>query len=289
MLMVCMPVVAQNKKPSTGAAHSRPAQPNAQGKKTQISSEQPKKETTKSEEVRLEKEEIPAMVLQDNGKSSFGEWFKRINSFEEGIVPPRFSNYYEATLGVGLKDNYTFLGFSYAHIPKKVGINASLVKGVGTSSISLMVGPTYRLSNAGRGWQVFAGIGGTLAGSTSLALHGGARYAFDKGDLRGTETLSLTGSLQYVNRELVPTFGISVIPATKKIEGWWGEKERRFPHHYTEAIASFGNDDFLLGTNYTYIPSKVGPYISGMMGDGLYTVNLGGALRLTNNPSSILN
>lgn len=278
VFLLCLPAEAQNKKPASKPAQTK----SSQSPKSKASPAKPSVETSKSEAIVPEKEDN----AKADSNSTPPNWITNITSFKDGIALPRFSHYYEATLGIGLSDKYPYVGFSYSYIPQKIGFNASLVKGISTTSVSLMLGPTYRINESGKGWQVFFGIGGTIAGSSAFAMQGGVRYAFDNGTLNHTESLSIMGGLQYINRDFIPTLGVSVIPATKKIEEWWGEKERRFPHHYTEAMASFGSGGFMLGTNYTYIPSKVGPYISGMIGDGLWTANLGGALRLSNSNAS---
>ena len=293
VLLLYAPVAAQNRQPTSKPAQSKSRQANRpttkptqpvsnQSSKPKNAATQPSQKTDASAQ---KESDAGTSAVQDSSRATPSSWLKKITSFKEGSVLPRFSHYYEATLGMGLSDKYPYVGFSYSYIPQRLGFNASLVKGISTTSASLMVGPTFRFGDSGKGWQVFLGVGGTVAGASAFAMHGGVRYAFDKGVLNHTESFSVTGSLQYINRDFIPTFGVNVIPATKKIGEWWGQKERRFPHHYTEAMASFGSNGLMLGANYTYIPSKVGPYISGMIGDG-YTANIGGALRLTNSDAA---
>lgn len=107
------------------------------------------------------------------------------------------------------------------------------------------------------------------------------RYCFDKGELDNTESLSLTAGLSLLNKELVPTVGISVVPAALKIDELWRKKEEGFPHHYSELTLGYGANQLLLGANYSYIPSRIGLYISSLIGlDMDWGVNLGPAYRL---------
>ena len=65
---------------------------------------------------------------------------------------------------------------------------------------------------------------------------------------------------------------------------WLSEKDARFPHHYSEFLGSYSeNNELFLGANYAYTPNKYGLYGSFMYGlyDNYY-INVGPVLRLTN-------
>ena len=216
---------------------------------------------------------------------------KSIIDYGDNVTPPRFKNYYDVIYGLGPSEMHHYLGFTYTHIPKRLGGHVTALKGINVSSLSLMVGPTYtaKLFEDGRNIQGYLGIGGTYSDSLSFAFQGGVRYCLNKGLANSTEYLSFSGGIMYIEHSIVPSVGVSIVPAAKKIGEWWSDEEYRFPHHYSEAVFNYGSKGVMLGANYTYIPSKVGIYGSclfGMDSDNPYTFNIGGALRLTDSYST---
>ena len=62
----------------------------------------------------------------------------------------------------------------------------------------------------------------------------------------------------------------------------WNDKEVLFPIHYSGFVGSYHGDQFYMGANYAYVPSKLGFYGSFIYGlDGDYYANVGPVFRLT--------
>ena len=212
-------------------------------------------------------------------------FWKSITTFGDSTQVPRFKNYYELNYGLGLDSCKGYLGFSFTHVPQRLGFGAGAYLGLGKPSLTLLLGPAVRITSAGQGWQAFAGVGLTLADTTAFAAQAGVRYAFDRGYLRNTDYLSLSASLGYIDRQLVPMLGVSVAPATVKMSEWWDDKSIYPSRHFSEALAGFSDGKFMLGANYAYVPSKLGFYGSGLLGNDHYCANVGTVLRLTSTSS----
>lgn len=210
---------------------------------------------------------------------------RNLFSYGENDIRPSFKNHYEMFYGFGTTNSTHHLGFSYTHVPQRLGVTITLEKSLVSDGFSLMAGPSYtfKVNRNMSSWQAFIGGGISIYDSVSPAIQGGIRYSLDKGLLRSTESLSFTGGIQYLNRELVPFVGMSIVPATTKMRDWWDEKMFHVPHHFSEGIIGYGGNEWYIGANYSYMPSKIGMYGSFMYGfEGDYCANIGPSLRLTN-------
>ncbi len=212
--------------------------------------------------------------------------WKTVTTFADSTQLPRFKHYYELNYGLGLDSCKGYLGFSFTHVPQRLGFGASAYLGLGKPSLTLLVGPAVRITPAGRGWQAFAGVGLTLADTTAFSAQAGVRYAFDRGYLAHTDYLSLSASLGYIDRQLVPMLGVSVAPASIKMSEWWDDKASYPSRYFSEALVGFCEGKLMLGTNFAYVPSKLGFYGSGLFGNGHYCANVGPVLRLTSTSST---
>lgn len=205
------------------------------------------------------------------------------NSTGEEILSPSFRWYVEATYSYGLTYGNSYIGVRVDYTPKRLGGNVSLSSDLGFHSLSMIAGPTYKLSGSDKGLQAFVGIGfstGLNGDGVSLAGEAGIRYAFDCGDLKKFESFSLSLAMRYLDGQYVPTVGINCIPAALTLKEMAKDDEFSFPHHYSEMMAAYGSSGFMLGLNYAYVPTHLGGYASFMYGDGM-ALNFGPVFRLT--------
>lgn len=187
-------------------------------------------------------------------------------------------------VGYAVKSRDLMVGGQFAWQKYNVGFYTTFMYGVFNHNIAAVAGPALHLTPDADIFDLtlYGGIGyGRTASKTNhLAGDFGLRFAF--GDhVFNWYNFSL-GCTTY-GGEWIPNAGISLMPV-KGLIALAEIEEYDFPAHYTEMMAAynFANREWMLGTNYTWIPTHLGLYGSFLIGfDGSATVNVGPVFRLT--------
>lgn len=242
----------------------------------------------------------------------YGNGFKVMSDGLEGwynskgrlVRPPWRYMYLEGTYGYGLGDETNhYLGLQYTNVRRMLGWNVALTGGLTAESLSLMAGPTLRLTRSDNSLQLYANVGATYGfGSddpVSLAAGAGLRYGFNLGNMERFDAFSLTLGAQYLNSQWVPTVGVGIVPvgmglaAVGRGIGSFASgfadlvaaSDSEFPTHFSEMLLGLGlaMEEVYIGANYTFLYNRIGFYVSGMIGvmEGTPCFNVGPAFRLT--------
>lgn len=187
-------------------------------------------------------------------------------------------------VGYAVNSRDLMVGGQFAWQKYNVGFYTTFMYGVFNHNIAAVAGPALHLTPDADIFDLtlYGGIGyGRTASKTNhLAGDFGLRFAF--GDhVFNWYNFSL-GCTTY-GGEWIPNAGISLMPV-KGLIALAEIEEYDFPAHYTEMMAAynFANREWMLGTNYTWIPTHLGLYGSFLIGfDGSATVNVGPVFRLT--------
>jgi len=198
---------------------------------------------------------------------------------------PWFSHvYFDPMVGYAVHSADVMVGGSFAWQKHNAGIYTSFMYGIFDGNISAIVGPVFRLTPKALhlDLSLYGGIGYgyTYRHEHCLAGDWGLRFAFGD-DVFNWYNFAL-GCTTY-GEEWVPTFALSLLPVKGLVE-LAKLTEYDFPSHYTECIGAyaFGNEEGMIGANYTWIQSHLGVYGSFLVGfDGSAAVNVGPVFRLT--------
>lgn len=188
-------------------------------------------------------------------------------------------------VGYAVKSKDVMVGGHFAWQKYNVGFYTSFMYGVFHKNISAVVGPAWHITPYADIFDLslYGGIGyGRKSDQTNhLAGDLGLRFGFGD-DVFNWYNFSL-GCTTF-GGEWIPNFGLSLMPVKGLVELAILDEDD-FPAHYTEAMAAycFGNREWMLGTNYSWIQTHLGLYASFLIGlrGSSATVNAGPVIRLT--------
>lgn len=203
-------------------------------------------------------------------------YFKEESDFSHFFLDPM--------AGYAVKSHDAMVGGHFAWQGYNIGFYTSCMYGVLHGNVAAVAGPALHITPNTDIFDLslYGGIGyGRTAYRTNhLAGDFGLRFAFSD-DIFNWYNFSL-GCTTY-GGEWVPTFGLSLLPVKGLVELAILEEDY-FPAHYTEAMAAycFHRHEWMVGTNYSWIPSHLGLYGSFLVGlKHSATVNAGAVFRLT--------
>ena len=200
---------------------------------------------------------------------------------------------FELQYGYGLNvKNYGFtdhyVGLTYGYSPCRFGLNTNVNYGIYTQDIGISAGPTVRLTDMYSACNLQLMLGGGMVirpnesqSPLTWSVDAGLRFSFEEDSDFAWYSFSL--GARYYNHTIIPTASVSLIPA--RLLYLAAIEEEDFPCIYTDVMSGyvFSSDDWLLGTQISYIPSHLGIGASFMFGilEGGWDITVGPVLRLT--------
>ena len=190
-----------------------------------------------------------------------------------------------------VKNNEWMFGGNYGFALKHFGARVSFLYGL-KNSWSASVAPVLRLTddNIALDLQLYAGPAifySTREDNKGYKVLGDAGLRFGWSSDYDVSFWDFTLGCMFDGKEVIPNLslgcGFAIFPRGFA-DGWFFE-EQDFSHHFINPRVGYGigNNDWLVGINYSWVPAHLGLNVSCMFGvtEGTYTATAGPVFRLT--------